>query len=381
MREEAPVLEVRRQKGSYLFDSNGKRYLDFVMGWCVGNFGWSNRTIEASLKSYSGPDYIFPEYGYSGWDELASLIISIAPPGLTKCLRATGGSEAVDIAVQAALIHTGRKEFLSLEGSYHGNTLATMSVGSTQVREQVRAGLSHCHKINPPLHQRAVERIDARLKTRRIAAMIMEPISINLGVLLPGKAFMQRIRQLCRRYGTLFIADEVACGFGRTGAIFACEHFDLRPDILCLGKAITGGVAGMGATLTTAPVAKTMSQQGSFYSTYGWHPRSTAVAIATIKYIIANRDKLLAGVADISGYFGSRLSEMPFRHVVALRIKGLAIAVDVGDDDYADAIATRCRRAGLLITTQGSAVLLLPPLTVSRAEAKRGLDIVARSIG
>src|ERR1051326_8415273 len=126
--------------------------------------------------------------------------------------------------------------------------------------------------ISPPLGDRAIARLETLLKKRDVAAFIMEPISCNLAVLIPDDAFMERAQQLCRRYGTLFIADEVACGFGRTGKLFASEYFDLEPDILCMGKAISGGFAPMGATIVTRTVAKSVEGKAGFYSTYGWHP-------------------------------------------------------------------------------------------------------------
>ena len=209
----------------------------------------------------------------------------------------------------------------------------------------------------------------------------MEPISINLGVLIPEKDVIRRVRDLCRRYGTLFIADEVASGFGRTGRLFACEHFDLDPDMLCVAKAMSGGLAPIGAVIATAPIAKSMEENdGTFYSTYGWHPRSVAAAIATLRGLKANRARLLAGVAEMSEYFRVRLLQLEFDQPAAVRIQGLAIGIDVGDEDYADAIHDKCRRNGLLVSTEGSTVLLLPSLAIDKRTAARGLDILARSI-
>ena len=127
--------------------------------------------------------------------------------------------------------------------------------------------LPHCGKIAPPLDAKALRRIEQRLKRRDVAAFVIEPISINLGVLIPEKDAIRRVRDLCRRYGTLFIADEVASGFGRTGRLFACEHFDLDPDMLCVAKAMSGGLAPIGAVIATAPIAKSMEENdGAFYS-------------------------------------------------------------------------------------------------------------------
>jgi acetylornithine/succinyldiaminopimelate/putrescine aminotransferase len=374
-------LQVAATNGSIVTDSRGRKYIDFVMGWCVGNFGWRPVAIAKAVDRFKGPDYVYPGYSYAPWTELARLLASLAPRSLTTCFRATGGSEAVDLALQAAMIHTGRRGFLSLEGSYHGNSLAGLSIGASDNREQVKNLLPHCGKIAPPLDAKALDRIERRLKRRDVAAFVMEPISINLGVLIPDHDAIRRVRDLCRRYGTLFIADEVACGFGRTGRLFACEHFDLEPDLMCVAKAMSGGLAPIGAVLAWTPVATSMEDNdGTFYSTYGGHPRSVAAAIATLRDVKANRRQLLASVAEMSQYFRVRLLQLEFDRPAAVRIQGLAIGIDVGDEDYADAIHDKCRRHGLLVSTEGSTVLLLPSLTIDKRTAARGLDILARSI-
>src|SRR5688500_17026879 len=285
------------------------------MGWCVGNYGWRPAVIAKAIERFKGPDYVYPGYSNAPWTELARLLASLAPHPLTTCFRATGGSEAVDLALQAAMIHTGRRALPSLEGSYHGNTLAVSSLRASDYREQIKNLLPLCAKIAPPLDAKALRRIEQRLKRRDVAAFVMEPISIYLGVLIPEKDTIRRIRDLCRRYGTLFIADEVACGFGRTGRLFACEHFDLDPDMLCVAKAMSGGLAPIGAVIATATIATSMEENdGAFYSTYGWHPRSVAAASATLRHLKANRARLLAGVAGMSEYFRVRLVQLEFDH-------------------------------------------------------------------
>jgi 4-aminobutyrate aminotransferase-like enzyme len=374
-------LQMTATNGSIVTDSRGRKYIDFVMGWCVGNFGWRPATIAKAIARFKGPDYVYPGYAYAPWTELARLLASLAPRPLATCFRATGGSEAVDLALQAAMIHTGRRAFLSLEGSYHGNSLGGLSIGASDHRESIRNLLPHCGKIAPPLDAKALRRIEQRLKRRDVAAFVMEPISINLGVLIPEKDVIRQVRDLCRRYGTLFIADEVASGFGRTGRLFACEHFDLDPDLMCVAKAMSGGLAPIGALIATAPIAKSMEENdGTFYSTYGWHPRSVAAAIAALRDVKTNRAGLLARVARMSEYFRVRLLQLGFDRPAAVRIQGLAIGIDVGGDGYADAIQDKCRRNGLLVSTEGSTVLLLPSLAIDARTAARGLDILARSI-
>ena len=376
---ETPAVEVSRAQGDFVYDRRGKKYIDFVMGWCVGNFGWANPEIIRATNRYDGPDYVYPEYSYAAWGELARLLSSISPGKLTKSFRATGGSEAVELALQAAMLHTGRKKFVALEDSYHGNTLGAMSIASKEYREKLSNLLPYCQRIPTPLDDHALERLKSALKGRDVAAFIMEPVAMNLGVLIPKKSFMTEAQQLCRRYGTLLVMDEVACGFCRTGKVFASEHFGIKPDIMTMGKAITGGVAGMGATIMTEAVADSLSEDGNIWSTFGWHPRSVAAAIATVRYIKRSRPKMLRHIAELSDYFRTSLSTMNFRGYSAINILGLAIYLNVGDEKYAEEIQQKCQRKGLLLVTQDEGLLLIPAVTVDRRVAARAMEILADS--
>ena len=367
-RESPAELEVARTDGSFLYDTHRRRYIDFVMGWCVGNLGWRHPAPWSAARRFNGPDYVYPGYDYKPWHELARLLTAIAPGRLTRCFRATGGSEAVDLALQAAKLHTGREKFVAVEGAYHGNTLAAID-------------LPERHTIKPPLDERALQRLETQLKRRDVAAFIFEPISINLGVMVPTPPFMEALPRLCRKYGTLVIADEVATGFGRTGTLFASEQFDLAPDLMCVAKAMTGGAGGIGAVIASPAVAQSMEdEKGSFYSTYGWHPRSVDAAIATIRYLSRHKTRLLRSVATMSDYFRQRLGAMTFGRPVRLHVRGLAIGLEFEDEDYADTLQQRCRRRGLLVSTEDSSLLLLPSLMVTRAIAKAGLDILERCV-
>jgi acetylornithine/succinyldiaminopimelate/putrescine aminotransferase len=274
------------------------------------------------------------------------------------------------------MIHTGRGKFVSLEDSYHGNTLAAMSIGASSYRGKIPNLLRGCAKVKPPLGEKAIDRIEARLKRRDVAAFVMEPISMNLGVLVPEDGFMPELQRLCRKHGTLLVMDEVATGFGRTGTLFASEQFAIKPDMMTLAKAITDGVGGMGAMLASPQVARSMEDDGNFYSTYGWHPRSVDVAITTLRYVIENEKSLFTGLAATSEYFRSRLGAMDFGDDAEVRIRGLAIGVHLGDEDRVEKLAQRCRRKGLLVSDEGETLLLIPALNVSRKAAERGLDIL-----
>jgi adenosylmethionine-8-amino-7-oxononanoate aminotransferase len=237
--------------------------------------------------------------------------------------------------------------------------------------------LPKCLKITPPLDANAANKVETRLKNKDVAALIMEPVICNLGVMIPEHAFMKNIGALCRRYGTLLVMDEVACGFGRTGKLFACEHFAIKPDILCLAKAITGGYASMGACMTTPKIANKVLKNGfQFYSTYGWHPLAVEAAIANIHYWIKNKEKIFRNVAALSQHFTDRLSRMKFKKGATLRILGLAIGIEVSDSTYADRVQQKAQQRGLLFTTQEKTLTLFPPLTMKQAIAEEGLEIL-----
>ena len=137
-------LQVTRTQGNRIFDADGKSYIDFTSGWCVGNLGWGDGEIRARLRRFNGPSYVAPSSLYRPWVDLAELLAEVTPGKLTKSFRATGGSEAVDLALQAAMLHTQRGKFLALEGSYHGNSLAAISVASSEDRASLRNLLRGC---------------------------------------------------------------------------------------------------------------------------------------------------------------------------------------------------------------------------------------------
>jgi adenosylmethionine-8-amino-7-oxononanoate aminotransferase len=372
----AEDVQVARTRGSYLYDASGRRYIDFHPGWCVGNFGWGRPEIEAAIRRSRRADYVTPDFLYAPWVELAELLAAITPGRLKRSFRAVGGTEAVEIALQVAMSATGRHKFLSIEDSYHGNSIGALSIGASETRERLKNLLPNCFKISAPLDEAAAAKAETRLKRRDIAAFIMEPIVCNLGVLVPEPAFMSRMQALCRKYGTLLIMDEVATGFGRTGKLFGSMHFDIEPDIMCLAKAITGGYAPMAATIVTEAVARSLDDDFSFYSTYGWHPVSVAASLAAIKFLVKHEKELLAGVEELSEYFQVRLSSLDFGQPVRIRIKGLAIAIECAEDGAAERLREKCRRKGLLVSVEDEYLMLLPALTMDRRTAQRGLDIL-----
>lgn len=369
-------IEVVKAKGSYVYDAKGNRYLDFFMGWNVGNLGWGNEEIKQKADQPDRLEYVYPRFLYKGWAEFAELLAEITPGKLQKSYRVTGGTEAVEAAIQIAMAYTGRNKFLSIEGSYHGNSIATLSVGASSNAEMFKKGLMQgCYKIDPPLDEKAIKKVETRLKKRDIAAFIMEPVIFNLGVMIPEPVFMQRLRDLCTQYGTLLVIDEVGSGFGTTGKMFAVEHFGIEPDIMTMAKSISGGYGGLGATITTKEIADKVEGNIRLYSTYGWYPAAVDGAIANVRYILKNKKQLFQHIQDMSTLFSSRLRMMKFKKPVEFNILGLAIGIDCKEEDYAEEIMEKCRKAGLLVNTQGENICIFPALNIDPKDAEAGLDI------
>jgi adenosylmethionine-8-amino-7-oxononanoate aminotransferase len=368
-------FEVVASSGCRVVGADGRSAIDFQSGWCVGNLGWSRPEIEQALRDFDGPAYVYPGHLYAPWEELAKQLVEIAPSGLERCFRATGGSEAVEVALQAAMLHTGRSRFVTIEDCYHGNTLGPRSIGDAETRASFpRLALPAPRTIKPPLGEARLAQVETALKRRDVAAMILEPVICNLGAVVPEAGFLRGLESLCRRYGTLLILDEVATGFGRTGKMFAAEHSGVRPDILILAKAITAGFAPMGATLTTAPVAEAMLEVGA-YSTYGWHPRSVAAALANLAWWRENGEALLANVEAMNRLFVERLAALGLGSVQG---EGLALGVATGDEERTKKIKARCQAEGLLVAAEGDVLALFPPLVIDEATATEGLEILAR---
>ena len=377
----ALVVEIVKSKGSFLYGPKGEKYIDFLMGWCVGNVGWGEKEILKRVRSFKGPDYVNSHYLYKSWVELAELLAKITPGNLVKSFRATGGTEAVEIALQAAMSHTKRYKFISIEGGYHGHSIGAMSIGGSHFRSKYKNLLSGCNKIKPPLNVEAGKKIEKLLSKKDIAAVIMEPIVCNLGVVIPEQKFFDIVQKACKKYGTVFIIDEVATGFGRTGKLFASEHYNLKPDIMCLAKGLTGGYGGLGATIMTKKIAKSMEWDFSFYSTFGWHPLNVEAAIANLKFLIKNKKKILKNTEKMSKYFEKRLKSMKFKYPADIRIRGLAIGVEFKKKGYATEIMKKCIKKGLLFSDLNPHIFtLFPALNIDKKIAKRGLDILESCI-
>lgn len=373
-------LEVVKAEGSYVYGADGKQYIDFLAGAGVGNLGWGVKEIEDAIRKNERPAYVYPNFYYKPWTELAELLAELAPGKLQKSYRMTGGSEAVEAAMEMATMFTGRKKILSVEGSYHGNTIGALSIGASKKQKNFPNLLDDCEKLELPLNEDKLQQVEKLLSTREFATVIMEPIIINLGVIIPEEKFMAGLSQICKNTGTLLIMDEAITGFGRTGKMFASEHFDIEPDIICMAKAITAGHAAMGAVITTPEIDEKVGGEIGLYSSYGWHPVAVDASLAALSYLKNNKKRLFENINQLSMLFRKEISEIKFKNDPEVRIKGAAIGIDVQDEKYASQVKDKALKEGLLINTEGSSLLFLPNFQMNEETVKEGIKLIKKSV-
>jgi 4-aminobutyrate aminotransferase-like enzyme len=366
--EAADELEIVAAIGSYVRDAQGRRYVDLQMGWCVGNLGWNPPEVVERVRRFEGPTYVSPDALYAPWSELADQLVAFVPGRLARAYRCVSGTESVELAMQLAMAHTGRHKVVSIEGSYHGNSLGA------------RREMPGWKKLAPPLDARALDRLETLLRSRDVAAVIMEPTILNLAVLVPERDFLRGLVPLCHRYGTLFICDEVATGFGRTGCRFAIEHQGLAPDIMTLGKAITNGVAPLATTLVTADLAHSAHGELPFYSTYGWQPLAVEAALGVLAVWRDHGDRLLTDARDRSDEIRRRVSTMPLPDDAEIRIQGMAIAIEIGDAARVQRVVHRCRDAGVLIGDDEESITMFPALTIDAQTLSDALGVLEQAL-
>lgn len=359
-------LKIKNAQGSYLIDDSGRRYIDLTSGWCVGNLGWNLPEIEHALKHFTGPSYVSPHFEYGPWTELAHFLKEMTPGELETSFRATGGTEAVEIALQAAIHHTGRDIFIGIDDAYHGNSIAARGIvrGHSPYFNWRRLGL--------PTSQESLRELEELLKDKKVAALIMEPIILNKGVIIPDEDFMKNVKELCHKYGSLLIIDEVATGFGRTGKLFGCDHFALAPDILCLAKALSGGAAAIGATIMNKEIGETLREKDFPYSTFGWHPLSVTASIANLRYLKENWSDLEKNIRSVHEYTRQRLEGMRFRTRPEIRSIGMAFHLEFNDSDYPQEIARKARERGLILS---EGIFFFPPINIELKVMQEALSI------
>jgi adenosylmethionine-8-amino-7-oxononanoate aminotransferase len=396
--EEEPPVVIDHAEGTSLYDSDGNAYIDGVSSlWCNVH-GHRHPAIDDAVRAQLGRVAHSTMLGLSHEPaiELAERLMSVAPQGLTRIFYSESGSTAVEIALKMAYQwwaqrgEPQRSGFICLENAYHGDTLGAVSVG----------GIDTFHSLYRPLlfdTWRAsagdADQLDELLRRHgdSIAAVILEPLVQGAaGMLMQPPGYLRRVRELCDEHGVLLICDEVATGFGRTGRMFACEHEDVSPDLLCVGKGLTGGYLPLAATLTSERIYEGFlggaDEPNTFFHghTYTGNPLACAAAIANLEVFEREHtlELLQPKIELLARTLAHRVSVL--QNVSEVRQRGFMVGIELVSHDPTERlghqVALAARRRGAIIRPLGDVLVLMPPLSISEADLARLVAITASSI-
>ncbi|MEM3704267.1 MAG: aspartate aminotransferase family protein [Candidatus Bathyarchaeia archaeon] len=353
-----PVTLTKGQ-GVFLWDINGQKYLDFTGNYGVCIVGYSHPEIIQALRKQT--KRLIPCHGSFYNDtraELLKKLVQITPRGLSRAFLGNSGTEAVECALKMARKFTGKPEIIAMMGSFHGKTMGALSATwKEKYREPFQPLVPHFKHVQRYNINKLKEAI-----TEKTAAIIVEPVQGEGGVIVPPDGFFQSLRELCDETGVLLIVDEVQTGMGRTGRMFACEHWGITPDIMCLAKSIAGGLP-LGVTIAKEEIASSM-EVGEHTSTFGGNPVVCAAACATIDLIL--RERLAERAEKLGHYFLGKLRELQSKYKVIREARGLGLMIGLELKVDVLNIILKAIEKGVLMLDAGRNVLrFLPPLTIT----------------
>lgn len=425
--EQLPVIPIRRGEGVWLEDFDGKRYLDAVSSWWVNVFGHANPRINDRIKAQVDQleHVILAGFSHQPVIELSERLVALTPAGLDRVFYADNGSSCIEVALKMSyhywrnVSQPDKRRFVTLTNSYHGETVAAMSVGDVALFTETYQGLLlDTLKVPSPdcylrpegmgweEHSRQMfahmERTLAE-HHQSVAAVIVEPlIQGATGMRMYHPVYLRLLREACDRYGVHLIHDEIAVGFGRTGTMFACEQAGIRPDFLCLSKALTGGYLPLAACLTTDAVYQAFyddyhTLRAFLHShSYTGNPLACAAALATLD-IFAQDDVIEANkpLARRMAEATAHLAEHP--QVGEVRQTGMALAIEMTADKArrtpypwqerrGQAVYQHALSRGALLRPLGNVVYFLPPYVITPEQidflaevASEGIDLATRT--
>lgn len=368
--------------GAIIRDVHGKEYIDCSGGPAVFNVGHRHPKVVAAVKAQLDRMPMSVRAMPRGPEaDLAELLAQITPGDLQYTFFANSGAEANEGALKLARLATGRPNIVAADGAFHGKTMGALSAsGRDRYKvpfQPLVPGFSHVPFGDLQAMARAV--------TPYTAAVILEPIQGENGVITPPDAYLAGVRELCTRQGALLILDEVQTGFGRTGRMFACEHWGVVPDIITMAKALGGGVVPIGAFTGRPLLWKALEHDPYLHSsTFGGNPLACAAGIATIHVI--QEERLVERAAELGEYLLSRLQEMARRHpsvVKQVRGKGLLVGVEFTDPDIVLLVTAEALQRGVIVfysLNNPSTFRLAPPLVITREQLDRAVSALEESI-
>jgi adenosylmethionine---8-amino-7-oxononanoate aminotransferase len=416
-----PLIPIRAASGPYLEDFDGKRYLDAISSWWVNLFGHSNPRINAALKAQLDrlEHVIFAGFTHEPGIELAEALVKIAPAGLTRCFFADNGSAAVEVAIKMSFHYwrnvgrTSKKRFVALSGSYHGETLGALAVGNVELYREIYQPLlmevftvpspdaydrepgesweSHARRRFAALEQLLEERAD------EIAGVIVEPlVQCAAGMRMYHAEYLKLLRKACDRFDVHLIADEIAVGFGRTGTMFACEQADIRPDLMCVSKGLTGGYLPLSAVLATEAIYQAFYDEytklNAFLHSHSYTGNPLACTAALASLAIFKEDDVLARNVVLAQRLGARARELEgLEHVAEVRQHGMILAAEMVRDKHSRApydwrerrglrVYRHALEQGVLLRPIGNVIYFMPPYVVSTDEIDHMVEVARGGI-
>jgi len=369
------ALEIERAEGIYLYGNDGKRYMDLISGIAVSNVGHCNAEVIKAIREQSEKYLhlmVYGEYVQGPQVELATLLCSVLPKQLNSVYFTGSGAEAIEGAMKLAKRYTGRTEIISFKDAYHGSTQGALSVmGNEKLKQAYRPLLPDC---------RIADIYKIPTITKQTACVIIETIQGEAGVRQFSKEFLQTLRKRCNETGTLLILDEIQCAFGRTGKLFAFEHYGIEPDILCLAKSLGGGMP-LGAFIAPHEIMQSLSHNPMLghITTFGGHPVCCAAGLAALKFLM--REKHLIEDANQKGELIKQLLSHPA--IKEVRGKGLMLAVEFSDFETLKKIIDRCIQQGVItdwFLFCDNAMRIAPPLIITKEEIRQACAVILDSI-
>ncbi|MGI8833893.1 MAG: aspartate aminotransferase family protein [Nitrososphaeraceae archaeon] len=362
-------VRIERGKGAYVWDTSGKEYVDCMGGYGVALVGHCNPRVVEAIKNQAEKLIVCHMSLYNDTrEDFLTKTAAIAPQGLNKIFFSNSGAEAVEAALKFSRRYTGKPGIISMNGGYHGKTFGALSVTYSEKYRKPFMPLLAGVKFLPYTNPNIEDAIDDSVGT-----VIVEPIQGESGIILPPDRLLQNMREVCTKHKIILIFDEIQSGFGRTGKMWAGEHWKTVPDIMCLAKGIAGGVP-IGLTLCKPEIVEAL-RVGEHSSTFGGNPLACAAGSATIDAL--TEDKLVENAAALGNYFKEGLLILKDKHKIVREVRGIGMMLAVELRFDVKNVLLDGIRNGLLMLYSGKNILrLLPPLVMEKRTVSTALEII-----
>jgi acetylornithine/LysW-gamma-L-lysine aminotransferase len=364
-----PVV-LTRGKGALVWDVNGKEYVDCNSSYGVALFGHCHpRIVEALCKQAEQLISCHAGYYNDKRSEFLQKLTSITPKGLNKAFLSNSGAESVECALKLARKYAGKPEIIAVMGAFHGKTMGALSATwDKKYREPFLPLVPEIKHVPPDNLEKAREAVG-----EKTAAILVEPIRGEGGVRVPPDGYLKGLRELCDEKNILLMFDEVQTGLGRTGKLFACEHWGVVPDVMCLAKPLAGGLP-LGATVAREDVMSAF-KVGDHSTTYSGNPLVCAAGCAAIDVLV--EEKLAERAAMLGVYFKSNLEKLQSKHKSVKEVRGLGLMLGMETKFDGLNVILKAMDKGVLVLDAGRNVLrFLPPLVISKEQIDKALSVL-----